>query len=161
VYLQKGPSRKLSFLLGLIVSSSVVFASNGCTMCPSPFDYSGTVPGSTNQNDFRIRANGILPIWRRPKPWPPVVSHQSEEPRLASGEFVNETPAVSRIIVATADEEISTVQRDTSVLVNHSLEVVPADEDKQSAKNNSDPSETATEKKTAAERVDTRSSTDS
>jgi len=161
VYLQKGPSRKLSFLLGLIVSSSVVFASNGCTMCPSPFDYSGTVPGSANQNDFRIRANGILPIWSRPKPWPPVVSKESEEPRLASGESVNDNPAVSRIIVATADEEISTVQRDTSVLVNHSLEVVPADEDKQSVKNNSDPSETATERKTAAERVDTRSPTDS
>ena len=155
MYLQKEPSREPSFLLSLLVSSGIVFASNGCTMCPSPFDYSGTVPGSANQNDFRIRANGILPIWRRPKPWPPVVSQESEEPRLASGESVNENPAVSRVIIATADEEISTVQRDTSVLIQHSLEAVPADEDEQSVKKNSDPSETATE------RVDTRSPTDS
>ena len=144
MYLQKEPGRELSFLLNLVVSSSIVFASNGCTMCPSPFDYSGTVPGSANQNDFRIRANGILPIWRRPKPWPPVVSRESEEPRLASGESVNDNPAVSRVIIATADEEISTVQRDTSVLIEHSLEAVPADKDEQSAKNNSDHSETAT-----------------
>ncbi len=144
MYLQKEPGRELSFLLNLLVSSSIVFASNGCTMCPSPFDYSGTVPGSANQNDFRIRANGILPIWRRPKPWPPVVSRESEEPRLASGESVNDNPAVSRVIIATADEEISTVQRDTSVLIEHSLEAVPADKDEQSAKNNSDHSETAT-----------------
>ena len=155
MYLQKEPSREPSFLLSLLVSSGIVLASNGCTMCPSPFDYSGTVPGSANQNDFRIRANGILPIWRRPKPWPPVVSQESEEPRLASGESVNENPAVSRVIIATADEEISTVQRDTSVLIQHSLEAVPADEDEQSVKSNSDPSETA------IERVDTRSPTDS
>ena len=54
MYLKKGPSRKFSFLLSLLFSSSVVFTSNGCTMCPSPFDYSGTVPGSTNQNNFRL-----------------------------------------------------------------------------------------------------------
>ena len=146
MYLKKGPSRKFSFLLSLLFSSSVVFTSNGCTMCPSPFDYSGTVPGSTNQNDFRIRANGILPIWRRPKPWPPVVSHQSEEPRLASGESVNETPVVSRIILATADEEISTVQRDNSVLIERPLETVPADEDEQPEKVGSSSSETAIER---------------
>jgi len=155
VYLQKGPSRKFSFLLSLLFSSGVVFASNGCTMCPSPFDYSGTVPGSTNQNDFRIRANGILPIWRRPKPWPPVVSHQSEEPRLASGEFANETPAVSRIIVATAEEEISNVQRDNSVLIEQPLEAVPADEDEEPEKVDSGSSETA------IERASTRSPEDS
>ena len=146
MYLQKEPSRELSFLLSLLVSSSIVFASNGCTMCPSPFDYSGTVPGSANQNDFRIRANGILPIWRRPKPWPPVVSQESEEPHLASGESVNDNPAVSRVIIATADEEISTAQRDTSVLIQHSLEAVPADEDEQPEKVGSSSSETAIER---------------
>ena len=32
-------------------------------MCPDPYDYSGPVPnGSTPQNDFRARSNGILPI---------------------------------------------------------------------------------------------------
>lgn len=143
MYLQKSPSRKLS--LCLLFSSCVVFASNGCTMCPSPFDYSGTVPGSANQNDFRLRANGILPIWRRPKPWPPVVSHESEEPRLAIGESTNDTPAVSRVIVATADEEISTIQRDRSVLIEHSLQAVPADEDEQPEKDSPGSSDAATE----------------
>ena len=155
MYLQKEPSRKLSFFLSLLFLTSVIFASNGCTMCPSPFDYSGTVPGSTNQNDFRIRANGILPIWRRPKPWPPVVSHQSEEPGLTPGEFGNETPAVSRIIVATAEEEISIVQRDSSVLIEQPLEAVPADKDEQPEKVDSGSSETA------IERASTRSPEDS
>ena len=131
MYLQKRPGRKLSIALSLLFSSITIFASNGCTMCPSPFDYSGTVPGSANQNDFRIRSNGILPIWRRPKPWPPVVSLEAEEPRLATGESIDDTSAVSRVIVASQDEELPTIRENSSVLINHSPQAIPAEEDKQ------------------------------
>lgn len=114
-------------------------------MCPSPFDYSGTVPGSVNQNDFRIRANGILPIWRRPKPWPPVVSQESEEPHLATSDPLDYTPAVSRVIVASHDEDVPTVPRNSSVLIEHSVQAIPVDENEQTEKNNSSSSETTTE----------------
>ena len=132
MYLQKRPGRKLSIALSLLFSSIIIFTSNGCTMCPSPFDYSGTVPGSANQNDFRIRSNGILPIWRRPKPWPPVVSLEADEPRLATGESIDDTSAVSRVIVASHDEELSTIRENSSVLIDHSPQAIPAEEDKQS-----------------------------
>ena len=145
MYLQKGPNRKLFFSLCLLFSSIIAFVSNGCTMCPSPFDYSGTVPGSVNQNDFRIRANGILPIWRRPKPWPPVVSQESEKPHLATSDPLDDTPAVSRVIVASHDEEVPTVRRNSSVLIEHSLQVISVDEDEQTEKNNSSSSETTIE----------------
>ena len=114
-------------------------------MCPSPFDYSGTVPGSVNQNDYRIRANGILPIWRRPKPWPPVVSQESEKAHLATSDPLDDTPAVSRVIVASHDEEVPTVRRNSSVLIEHSLQAISVDEDEQTEKNNSSSSETTTE----------------
>ena len=145
MYLQKGPNRKLFFSLCLLFSSIIAFVSNGCTMCPSPFDYSGTVPGSVNQNDFRIRANGILPIWRRPKPWPPVVSQESKKPHLATSDPLDDTPAVSRVIVASHDEEVPTVRRNSSVLIEHSLQAISVDEDEQTEKNNSSSSETTTE----------------
>ena len=151
MYLQKRPGRKLSLTLCLLFSSAVSFISNGCTMCPSPFDYSGTVPGSANQNDFRVRANGILPIWRRPKPWPPVVSLEAEEPRLATGESIDDTSAVSRVIVASHDEELSIVQPNSSVLIDHSPQAVPANEEEQTETNNS----------ISSEKVDTASSRDS
>jgi hypothetical protein len=100
-------------------------------------------PGSANQNDFRVRANGILPIWRRPKPWPPVVSLEAEEPRSATGESIDDTSAVSRVIVASHDEELSTLQQNSSVLIDHSPKAVPANEEKQTETNNSISSERA------------------
>ena len=112
-------------------------------MCPSPFDYSGTVPGSANQNDFRIRSNGILPIWRRPKPWPPVVSLEAEEPRLETVESVDDTAAVSRVIVASHDEELPTVSENNSVLINHSPQTEPAEKAKQAETDNPISSERA------------------
>ena len=145
MYLQNGPNQKIFFSLCLLFSSIIAFVSNGCTMCPSPFDYSGTVPGSVNQNDFRIRANGILPIWRRPKPWPPVVSQESEEPHLATSDPLDYTPAVSRVIVASHDEDVPTVPRNSSVLIEHSVQAIPVDENEQTEKNNSSSSETTTE----------------
>lgn len=55
-----------------------VLAAAGCTMCPDPFDYSGPVPnGSSPQNDFCARSNGILPLHAAPMPWPPVVDGDS------------------------------------------------------------------------------------
>ena len=145
MYLQKGPNQKIFFSLCLLFSSIIAFVSNGCTMCPSPFDYSGTVPGSVNQNDFRIRANGILPIWRRPKPWPPVVSQEPEKPHLATSDPLDDSPAVSRVIVASHDEEVPTVRRNSSVLIEHSLQAISVDEDEQTEKNNSSSSETTIE----------------
>ena len=139
MYLQKRPGRKLSIALSLLFSSIIIFASNGCTMCPSPFDYSGTVPGSANQNDFRIRSNGILPIWRRPKPWPPIVSLEAKEPRLAIDESINDTSAVSRVIVASHDEDLPTVRENSSVLIDHSPKAIPAVEGKQSETNSNSP----------------------
>ena len=73
-------------------------------MCPSPFDYSGTVPGSANQNNFRLRANGVLPIWMRPKPWPPVVSQEADESSSMASNLDNETQRTSRIVVASHEE---------------------------------------------------------
>jgi len=58
----------------LLVVTLLVVSQSGCTMCPSPYDYSGPVPnGSAPQNDFRARSNGILPLGAQPAPWPRVV----------------------------------------------------------------------------------------
>jgi len=82
----------------MVVALAATLCGTGCTMCPSPFDYSGTVPGAADQNDFRVRNNGILPIWKRPRPWPPVVSSE--------GNTTSDTVAVpppekaSRVIIA-------------------------------------------------------------
>jgi hypothetical protein len=92
--------------------------SMGCTMCPSPFDYSGTVPGSANQNNFRIRSNGVLPIWRRPKPWPPIVSTEADESPSASREAEENTTQTSRVIVASHEEGAEDEHaQDSSVLI--------------------------------------------
>lgn len=104
-------------------------------MCPSPFDYSGTVPGSANQNDFRIRANGILPIWKRPKPWPPIVSFEREEPRVATAGPTEDTSAVTRVIVASHEEDLQAVQENSSVLIRDIPQAVPTDEDRRTDAN--------------------------
>ena len=69
----------------LATVAAVGLASIGCTMCPDPFDYSGPVPnGSSPQNDFRARSNGILPLGAAPRPWPLIVKNggaQAEGPR--------------------------------------------------------------------------------
>lgn len=60
----------------LATVAAMGLASVGCTMCPDPFDYSGPVPnGSSPQNDFRARSNGILPLGAAPKPWPLIVKN--------------------------------------------------------------------------------------
>ena len=70
----------------LATVAAVGLASIGCTMCPDPFDYSGPVPnGSSPQNDFRARSNGILPLGAAPRPWPLIVKN-SGAPAESSGE---------------------------------------------------------------------------
>lgn len=64
--------------LRMVAAAGVVLLT-GCTMCPDPFDYTGPVPnGSSPQNNFRARSNGILPIGAAPVPWPPIVKGDVE-----------------------------------------------------------------------------------
>lgn len=57
-----------------LLATLLTVAAAGCTIGPDPFDYSGPVPnGSSPQNDFRARSNGILPLGAAPRPFPPLV----------------------------------------------------------------------------------------
>jgi hypothetical protein len=70
------PCRPSSWALAVHASLllAATVAAGGCTMCPDPLDYSGPVPnGSTPQNNFWARSNGILPLGASPRPWPPIV----------------------------------------------------------------------------------------
>lgn len=95
----------------LLVVTLLAVTQSGCTMCPSPYDYSGPVPnGSAPQNDFRARSNGILPLGGQPRPWPPVVHATpaaAESPTLALP--LGETPTVpddaTWLVAAAAEEE--------------------------------------------------------
>lgn len=72
----------------------------GCTMCPDPYDYSGPVPnGSTPQNDFRARSNGILPIGAAPQPYPAVVKGTPQPVPAAA-------PVVAHPVVAEAEDDV-------------------------------------------------------
>jgi len=92
-----------------LTATVLVLVTGGCTMCPSPFDYSGPVPnGSAPQNDFRARSNGILPIGGQPKPWPPVVEAappSTQEPTLAlpPSVVVAATDDATWLVVAAAE----------------------------------------------------------
>ena len=114
--------RKNSFPVWLLFPCILSLVSTGCTMCPSPFDYSGTVPGSANQNNFRLRANGVLPIWMRPKPWPPVVSQEADESSSMASNLDNDTQKTSRIVVASHEEEKNNHSKENSVLITKQLE---------------------------------------
>lgn len=77
-----------------LAAALVLLVGTGCTMCPDPFDYSGPVPnGSSPQNDFAARSNGILPLHNSPKPWPTVVKRYGE-PTLAEP-LPPEPPAIA------------------------------------------------------------------
>ncbi len=114
--------RKNSFPVWLLFPCILSLVSTGCTMCPSPFDYSGTVPGSANQNNFRLRANGVLPIWMRPKPWPPVVSREADESSSMASNLDNDTQKTSRIVVASHEEEKNNHSKENSVLITKQTE---------------------------------------
>ena len=73
------------------------------------------------------------------------MSQESEEPHLAASDGSDDTPAVSRVIVASHAEEVPTIRRNSSILMEHSLQAIPLDEDEQTEKNNSSSSETTTE----------------
>jgi hypothetical protein len=61
--------------LAVLLAAASLAAGPGCTMCPDPFDYVGPVPnGSSPQNDFRARSNGIIPLGGSRQPWPDLVS---------------------------------------------------------------------------------------
>jgi hypothetical protein len=110
----------------LATVAAMGLASIGCTMCPDPFDYSGPVPnGSSPQNDFRARSNGILPLRAAPKPWPLIVKNggaQAEGPQEneSTPTLADETGADALqqavAVVGESEEEIGTDGR---------LEVVP------------------------------------
>jgi hypothetical protein len=71
--LTRGPLPRAWTLAAVV---AVGLSSVGCTMCPDPFDYSGPVAnGSSPQNDFRARSNGILPLGAAPRPWPLIVKN--------------------------------------------------------------------------------------
>lgn len=118
-------------LTATLLSASLLVATlSGCTMCPSPYDYSGPVPnGSAPQNDFRARSNGILPLGGQPRPWPPVVHATpaaAESPTLALP--LGETPTVpSDATWLVAAEETSDASHDDAVLDKTAGETVTAD----------------------------------
>jgi hypothetical protein len=98
------PLRSQWHLAAVLCAAAVA---GGCTMCPDPFDYSGPVPnGSSPQNDFRARSNGIRPLLAAPRPWPPVV--QDDAGTAPGGPGAGRTSSVL-VAAATADEEGSVV----------------------------------------------------
>ena len=103
----------------LATVAAVGLASVGCTMCPDPFDYSGPVPnGSSPQNDFRARSNGILPLGAAPKPWPLIVKNGGAQ---ADGPQENEpTPTL-------ADEAVAEALQQTVAVVGESAEEARVD----------------------------------
>ena len=125
-----------------VAAAAAVLA--GCTMCPDPHDYSGPVPnGSSPQNNFRARSNGILPLGAAPCPWPPLVTSESGDSKLVAtalgrgergrqGEPTLADPAVE---MAMAAEEIGESIDPQSVLV------VVADSDAGSGNETGDASE--------------------
>jgi hypothetical protein len=109
----------------------------GCTMCPDPYDYSGPVPnGSSPQNNFRARSNGIHPIGAAPVPWPPIVKASGTDgrdgPLLAghqrSQEGRHAAPTLADPAVSTAAGDDAEAQSEpTSVLVTAAAEEATAE----------------------------------
>ena len=138
MHFQHKTRRKKLFSARLFFLCAIFLVSTGCTMCPSPFDYSGTVPGSANQNNFRLRSNGVLPIWRRPKPWPPIVSLEADE-SLSASRNQEESPQISRVIVASHEEGLDNKHsKDSSVLITQTPDPTCANDDQQTQQSDSD-----------------------
>lgn len=117
---------RLAAVLGgrlAVAAAAAVLA--GCTMCPDPYDYSGPVPnGSSPQNDFRARSNGILPLGAAPCPWPQLVTNEGGDPganvaanRGTNGRRGEPTLADPAVETAAAAEELGEVIDAKSVLV--------------------------------------------
>ena len=103
----------------------------GCTMCPDPYDYSGPVPnGSTPQNDFRARSNGILPIGAAPQPYPTVVKATQPVPEAAPivKQPVVEQPVVEQPVVAEAEDDVLRLTAEVPVIPEADAAEGPAPE---------------------------------
>ena len=93
----------------MVAAAGVVLLA-GCTMCPDPYDYTGPVPnGSSPQNNFRARSNGILPIGAAPVPWPPIVKGDAEGTPdgglLAAGRGAKRVKPATPTLAETGDEQ--------------------------------------------------------
>lgn len=107
-------SRTAASLCGRLAVMAVAAFLSGCTMCPDPYDYAGPVPnGSSPQNDFRARSNGILPIGATPVPWPSIVK--------SGGVEGYDDPQVA------AHRQGSRGRRGTPTLADPSVESAPGD----------------------------------
>ena len=122
--LKQGP---LSRAWTLATAVGLGLASAGCTMCPDPFDYSGPVPnGSSPQNDFRARSNGILPLGAAPRPWPLIVKNdgvpyagpEQDEPTPTLAD--DDAPADLQQTVATVGESEEEAWADGEIVANPS-----------------------------------------
>jgi hypothetical protein len=103
----------------LATVAAMGLASVGCTMCPDPFDYSGPVPnGSSPQNDFRARSNGILPLGAAPRPWPLIVKNSGAPAEGSAGD--KPTPTL-------ADEADADALQQTVAVVGESAEEAGVD----------------------------------
>jgi len=130
-------SRTVASQCGRLATMVVAALLTGCTMCPDPYDYSGPVPnGSSPQNNFRARSNGILPIGVAPVPWPPIVKASGTEgrdgPRLAGHQSGHEgqdaAPTLADPAVASAAGDDAGAQIEpVSVLVTAAAEEVTAE----------------------------------
>jgi len=124
------PVRTAPISSGRIAIVAVAALLAGCTMCPDPYDYSGPVPnGSSPQNDFRARSNGILPVGAAPVPWPPIVKASGVEgrdgPKLAAQRSGKEgrqaVPTLADPAVESAAGDVAQIEP-TSVLVTAAVE---------------------------------------
>ena len=117
------------FPRSLVACAALVAA--GCTMCPDPYDYSGPVPnGSTPQNDFRARSNGILPIGAAPQPYPTVVKATQPVPEAAPivKQPVVEQPVVEQPVVAEAEDDVLRLTAEVPVIPEADAAEGPAPE---------------------------------
>lgn len=97
-----GGQRSVLAMIGLL-------AATGCTICPSPYDYSGPVPnGSVTQNDFCARSGGTRPLRNGPLVWPHVVQADGK-PGAAAGELPEasgpEADDASILVASATDQE--------------------------------------------------------
>jgi hypothetical protein len=123
-------NRSAEFVAVRSIAMAAVALLAGCTMCPDPYDYSGPVPnGSSPQNDFRARSNGILPIGAAPRPWPPIVRGDSEG-RGVQGlvrRSGTPTPAPDDVTVAVAEAAVEPAEaRSVLVVVGSEEPEVPS-----------------------------------
>lgn len=121
----------------LAAVAAMGLSSIGCTMCPDPFDYSGPVPnGSSPQNDFRARSNGILPLGAAPRPWPSIVKdgtnpQENDEPAPGLADESDADALQQTVAVMGDSEEDSGASNEATVAQaevapQSALEPVPA-----------------------------------